>query len=590
MSDRFARDPPFGANLTPDGHTRFRFWAPAQQTVSVALEGGPLLPMERSPDGWFEATAPCGAGARYRYRLADCTLVPDPASRAQADDVHGPSAVIDPRAYAWRDPGWQGRPWRETVLYELHVGTCGGFAGVAKRLPRLRDLGVTAVELMPINDFPGRRNWGYDGVLPYAPDAAYGTPDALKSLVDTAHELGLMIFLDVVYNHFGPDGNYLSLYAPQFFRQDHKTPWGPAIDFRQPVVRSFFTENVLLWLMEYRFDGLRFDAMHAIEEQDWVDEMAAAVRATVETGRHVHLVLEHHNDASHLEKDCDAQWNDDGHNVLHVLLTGEHGGYYADYVDRPAEKLACCLADGFIFQGEHCRYLDAPRGMPSAHLPPTAFVLFLQNHDQIGNRAFGERLTTLSDPPALEAAIALMLLCPQIPLLFTGEEDASRTPFLFFTDHNQELAVAVREGRRNEFARFPAFADPSTRECIPDPNAVRTFEASVPHADPQAGPARNALYRRLIALRHAEIMPRLDGTRSIAARAVGAKAVLARWRLGDGGVLTIGTNLGGEPAAMSAPAGELLFATSPDAAQQAQAGCLARHATVAYLEREPADE
>jgi maltooligosyltrehalose trehalohydrolase len=589
MSDRFARDSSHGANLS-DGVARFRLWAPAQEAVSVALEGGPLLPMERSSDGWFEANTPCVAGARYRYRLADGTLVPDPAARAQADDVHGPSVVIDPRAYAWRNPVWQGRPWREAVLYELHAGTCGGFAGVAKRLHRLKDLGITAVELLPINDFPGRHNWGYDGALPYAPDAAYGTPDALKSLIDTAHELGLMIFLDVVYNHFGPDGNYLSLYAPQFFRQDHTTPWGPAIDFRQPVVRGFFTENVLQWLMEYRFDGLRFDAVHAIEEQDWVDEMAAAVRATVEPGRQVHLVLEHHNDASHLDKDCDAQWNDDGHNVLHVLLTGEHGGYYADYVDRPAEKLARCLADGFIFQGEHCGYLGAPRGMPSAHLPPTAFVLFLQNHDQIGNRAFGERLTTLADPAALEAAIALQLLCPQIPLLFMGEEDASRSPFLFFTDHQPELAASVREGRRNEFARFPAFADPATRERIPDPNAVRTFEASIPHADAQAGPARNALYRRLIALRQAEIVPRLDEARSIEARAVGAKAVLARWRLGDGAVLTIGTNLGAEPASMPAPAGKLLFATSPDAAQQAQAGCLARHTTVAYLERDSADE
>jgi maltooligosyltrehalose trehalohydrolase len=590
VSDRFARDPPYGANLSADGRARFRLWAPAQETASVALEGGPLLAMERSPDGWFEASAPCAAGTRYRYRLADGMLVPDPGARAQADDVHGPSVVVDPRAYAWRNPGWQGRPWRETVLYELHVGTCGGFAGVAKRLPRLRDLGITAVELMPINDFPGRHNWGYDGALPYAPDAAYGTPDALKSLIDTAHDLGMMIFLDVVYNHFGPDGNYLALYAPQFFRQDHTTPWGPAIDFRQPVVRSFFTENVLLWLMEYRFDGLRFDAVHAIEEQDWVDEMAAAVRATVEPGRHVYLVLEHHNDASHLEKDCDAQWNDDGHNVLHVLLSGEHGGYYADYADRPAEKLARGLADGFIFQGEHCQYLGAPRGMPSAHLPPTAFVLFLQNHDQIGNRAFGERLTTLADPAALEAAIALLLLCPQVPLLFMGEEDASRTPFLFFTDHKPDLAQAVREGRRNEFARFPAFADTATRERIPDPNAVRTFEASVPHADPRHGAARNALYRRLIALRHAQIVPRLDGARSLDAHAIGAKAVLARWRLGDGAVLTIATNLGAEPASMSPPAGEPLFATSPDAAQQVQAGCLSGHSTVAYLERASADE
>src|SRR3984957_16180415 len=580
----------FGAELRSDGQTRFRLWAPAQESVSVAIESGPILPMTRSPDGWFEAIGQAPAGSRYRYRLSDGMLVPDPASRCQAGDVHDPSIVVEPKAYTWRNTSWRGRPWPETVLYELHPGTSGGFKGIVGELPRLAALGITAIELMPINDFPGQRNWGYDGVLPYAPDASYGTPEDLKALIDAAHDQGLMIFLDVVYNHFGPDGNYLSLYAPQFFREDHHTPWGPAIDFREPNVRAFFTGNVLYWLMEYRFDGLRFDAVHAIEQQDWVDEMAATVRASIEPGRHVHLVLEHHNDASHLDRDCDAQWNDDGHNVLHVLLTGEHGGYYADYVDRPAEKLARCLAEGFIFQGEHCGYLGAARGMPSAHLPPTAFVLFLQNHDQIGNRAFGERLTTLADPEALAAAIALQLLCPQVPLLFMGEEDASRTPFLFFTDHQAELAEAVREGRRNEFARFTAFADPATRERIPDPNALRTFEASVPHADPAAATARSALYRRLIALRRAEIVPRLDGTCSIEARAIGAKAVLAHWRLGDGTMLTIGTNLGDESGSMPAPVGELLFATSPDGAQQAQAGWLPRHCTVASLKREAAHE
>ena len=370
MSDRFAYDLPFGASVLHDGQTRFRFWAPAQESVSVAIEDAALLPMARSPDGWFEAIGRCSPGTRYRYRLADGMLVPDPASRAQVQDVHDPSVVIDPRTYAWRNTTWRGRPWTDTVLYELHVGAFGGFTGVIKELPRLAALGITAIELMPINDFPGRRNWGYDGVLPYAPDTSYGTPEDLKELIDAAHDQGLMIFLDVVYNHFGPDGNYLSLYAPQFFREDHHTPWGPAIDMRQPTVRRFFTENVLYWLMEYRFDGLRFDAVHAIEEQDWVDEMAATVRSVIEPDRHVHLVLEHHNDASHLECDCDAQWNDDGHNVLHVLLTGEHSGYYGDYLDRPAEKLARCLADGFIYQGELSQYQGGPRGMPSGHLPP----------------------------------------------------------------------------------------------------------------------------------------------------------------------------------------------------------------------------
>src|SRR5579859_2723171 len=555
----------FGAKVRPDGRTRFRLWAPAQESVSVAIENGPVMPMARTADGWFETVGEAPAGSRYRYRLSDGTLVPDPASRFQAGDVHDPSIVIDPKTYTWRNTLWRGRPWAETVLYELHPGTAGGFKGIIGELPRLATLGISAVELMPINDFPGKRNWGYDGVLPYAPDASYGTPEELKMLIDAAHNQGLMIFLDVVYNHFGPDGNYLSLYAPQFFREDHHTPWGPAIDFREPNVRAFFTGNVLYWLMEFRFYGLRFDAVHAIEQQDWVDEMAAAVRASIEPGRHVHLVLEHHNDASHLDRDCDAQWNDDGHNVLHVLLTGERDGYYGDYVDRPADKLARCLSEGFIFQGEISQYQGGSRGMPSAHLPPTAFVLFLQNHDQIGNRAFGERLTTLVEPRALEAAIALVLLCPQIPMLFMGEECGSRTPFLFFTDHHGELAEAVRNGRRNEFARFPAFANPAVRERIPDPNALRTFEASIPHHDIEHGAARGALYQRLLGLRQSAIVPRLVGAASCGAAVIGDKAVQASWRMGDGATLTVASNLGRDPVALNAAPGELLFSTAMDA-------------------------
>jgi malto-oligosyltrehalose trehalohydrolase len=584
---RFGRDLPFGATLLPGGDARFRLWAPGQEAVALAFEQGALLPMQRSPDGWFEAVAPCPAGTRYRYRLADGTLVPDPASRFQPEDVHGPSQLIDPRSYAWRNPGWRGRPWRETILYELHAGALGGFDGVARELPRLRDLGVTAVELMPVNDFPGRHNWGYDGVLPYAPDSAYGTPDALKALVDAAHDHGLMIFLDVVYNHFGPDGNYLHAYAPPFFRDDHKTPWGPAIDFRRPEVRAFFTENVLMWLMEYRFDGLRFDAVHAIEDQSWVDAMAATVRATVEPGRHVHLVLEHHNDASHLERDVDAQWNDDGHNVLHALLTGEDGGYYADYSDQPAARLARVMAEGWVYQGEHSAYLDGPRGSRSAHLPPTAHVLFLQNHDQTGNRALGERLTVLTARPALEAAIALLMLSPQIPLLFMGEETASRTPFLFFTDHGPDLAEAVREGRRNEFARFADFADPAKRERIPDPNAPGTFQASIPLPDPEQAAARTALYQRLIRLRLQHIAPLLDGARGIGGQAIGPKAAMAQWALADAGggrraTLTIATNLDAAPVPFTPPPGQRLF--SNHALQDAT---LPGFCTAAFLDAAP---
>jgi maltooligosyltrehalose trehalohydrolase len=547
----------FGVTRLPDGTVRFRLWAPAQETVSVAIENGDLLPMQRSPCGWFHAESAAPDGTGYRYRLADGSMVPDPASRRQADDVHGPS-VVQTTPFAWKHPDWQGRLWTEVVLYEVHAGLAGGFRGVQDDLPRLKELGVTAIELMPVNDFPGQRNWGYDGVLPYAPDSAYGSPDDLKRLVDAAHGLGLMMFLDVVYNHFGPDGNYIGLYAPQFFRDDVKTPWGSAIDFRRREVRNYFTCNVLMWLTEYRFDGLRFDAVHAIREQDWIEEMAATVRASVDPARHVHLVLEHHNAASLLRTSADAQWNDDGHNVLHVLLTAEVGGYYADYARDAAAKLARVLSEGWVYQGERSAYLDGPRGEPSADLPPYAHVLFLQNHDQIGNRAFGERLTVLATPQALEAAIALQMLCPQIPLLFMGEETASTTPFLFFTDHHDELADAVRNGRREEFAGFAEFADPEQRERIPDPNAVETFAASVPAAG--IGD-RFAFYQRLIAVRMRDIVPRLIGTVSLGAEAISPKAVLARWRMGDRSRLTIVTNLGADDAPFKLPSGRLLFST-----------------------------
>jgi maltooligosyltrehalose trehalohydrolase len=439
---------------------------------------------------------------------------------------------------------------------------------------------------MPVSDFPGRRNWGYDGVLPFAPDTAYGTPDELKALVDAAHDLDLMIFLDVVYNHFGPDGNYLASYAPKIFRHDVATPWGAAIDFRLPQVRRFFTENALYWLMEYRFDGLRLDAVHAIPEPGWLDEMAATVRATVEPGRHVHLVLEHDgNVASHLHQQFDAQWNDDGHHVLHVLLTGEIEGYYADYKDDPATGLARCLAEGFVYQGQPSPHRDGqPRGTPSQGLSPTAFVLFLQNHDQVGNRAFGERLTALAAPAALEAAIALQILCPQIPLLFMGEEYASTTPFLFFSDHHGDLADAVRDGRRREFAKFAAFADPARRETIPDPNAPASFDNSVPQADPEHAEARSDLYRRLLALRRAEIVPRLPGTRSAGAVPIGPAAVSACWRMGDGAILTLAVNLGTEPVALTPPPGDVLFEGRAGAAECARAGHLPAWTTLAYLE------
>lgn len=549
-------------------------------------------PMTRRDGGWFEAEADCGAGARYRYRVRDDLSVPDPASRAQAGDVHDASIVCDPDAYRWRHPQWRGRPWHETVLLEVHPGAFGGFAGIARQLPAWADMGITAIELMPVADFPGPRNWGYDGVLPYAPDAAYGTPDELKALVDTAHGLGIMMFLDVVYNHFGPDGNYLGAYAPDFFRDDQHTPWGQAIDFRQQAVRDFFTENALYWLSDFRFDGLRFDAVHAISDKEWLAEMAQPVRAAL-PDRHVHLVLENDDNLARLlerspRRLFDAQWNDDIHHALHVLLTGEREGYYGGYIDHPAQKLARGLAEGFIYQGEAPLYPGGkPRGEPSGYLPPTAFVAFLQNHDQIGNRAFGERLTTLARPEALRAAMALLLLAPHIPLLFMGEEFGARQPFLYFTSHpDAQLADAVREGRRQEFARFAAFADPATRERIPDPNAEQTFRDSIPQADgAQAGQWR-AWMKSVLAVRHAHIVPRLQDARAVGAEAVGPAAVVARWRMGDGRVLAIALNLGAEPLKLAPPSVEadVLMETEGVSASLAN-GELPAYAFIARLER-----
>ncbi|MFV3380437.1 malto-oligosyltrehalose trehalohydrolase [Pseudomonas sp. NY15354] len=553
-----------GAHLLDATSARFALWAPDARSVSLQLEQQPAVELLPEAGGWFTGLAPCQVGDRYRYRIDGTLQVPDPASRYQPEGVQGPSQVVDISGYPWRHP-WQGRPWHEAVIQELHVGLLGGYAGVIRELPRLAGLGITAIELMPLGQFPGTRNWGYDGVLPFAPQHTYGTPAELCRLIDEAHGHGLMVLLDVVYNHFGPDGNYLHQYASTFFREDRQTPWGAAIDFRQPQVREYFIQNALMWLRDYRFDGLRLDAVHAIDQPDFLIELAQRVRTDVAPERQVWLVLENeHNQASLLEQGFDAQWNDDGHNALHVLLTDETEGYYADYKDRPIEKLARSLGEGFVFQGQANRH-GTPRGEPSGHLAPSAFVLFLQNHDQIGNRALGERLTRLCPPPALRAATGLLLLAPMIPLLFMGDEEGSRQPFLFFTDHHDALADAVREGRRAEFAHFAAFADPVQRERIPDPNAQATFDASQLAAQ-EVVAGWHGLYQRLLTLRRLHVTPHLPGTRALGATVLGERALTARWRLGDGSELRIDLNLANEPQSVALPPVERWLFDSSDTA------------------------
>ena len=531
---------PFGAQVLGEGGVRFRLWAPAAQQVALSLDGA-SFPMKGLEDGWFERVEKARPGARYRYRIDGGEEVPDPASRFQPGDAEGPSEVVDAAAFPWQDGPWRGRPWREAVIYELHAGTFssrGNYEGILERLPYLRDLGVTALELMPLADFCGRRNWGYDGVLPFAPDSRYGRPEALKALVQAAHEAGLMVFLDVVYNHFGPKGNFLHRYAPQFFTGKHKTPWGAAIDFSNHFVRSFFVHNALYWLEEYRFDGLRFDAVHAIIDESprhILDEIASTIKDRFKDERQVHLVLE--NDANQARflgpGKLDAQWNDDSHHGYHVLATGESDGYYAAYADAPARHLARALAEGFAYQGEVSPFSGEPRGEPSAHLAPSCFVDFMQNHDQIGNRAHGERLVSLSEERILRCLSAILLLAPSPPLLFMGEEWGCHQPFLYFCDFEGELGEAIRKGRRGEFARFAAFADARARARIPDPLAEQTFKRSVLRWKDQRGAAGRAWhghYKALLEIRRAEIAPRAFGPGRY--RMLGERAFEVSWQGG----------------------------------------------------------
>ncbi len=534
----------FGPLITPEG-VQFRLWAPAAQEVSLVLPDSEK-PMRQAEGGWFEALEPdAGAGTRYRFRVDKKNLVPDPASCFQPEDVDGPSEVIDGE-FDWHE--WNGRPWEEAVIYELHVGTFtpkGDFLSVIEKIPHLKDLGITAIELMPLADFSGRRNWGYDGVLPYAPDSAYGRPEDLKSLVNAAHRAGLMVFLDVVYNHFGPKGNFLHQYAPQFFTERHKTPWGAAIDFSRREVRDFFIENARYWLQEYRFDGLRFDAVHAIVD-DSPHHILDEIRNSVPPEKH--LVLENDaNQARYLESYA-AQWNDDSHHAFHVLASGEAHGYYAAYAGSPARHLARCLAEGFAYQGEFSPFSHAPRGEPSGHLPPTAFVDFLQNHDQIGNRAFGERLVTLTDDEQLRVLTAILLLAPSIPLLFMGEEWGSRQPFQFFCDFPGELGKAVRAGRRREFPHIESMPDPTAegtfRQCVLDWHDART----------RNGKEWLAFYRELLHLRREKVVPL--NARGGTYRMHGERAFEVNWDR-----LALLANCGDQPVSAAPPGGKLLWAS-----------------------------
>ncbi|NNH62234.1 malto-oligosyltrehalose trehalohydrolase [Rhizobium laguerreae] len=562
----------FGPAFTEEG-ILFRLWAPLHESVSLKLEGADPRPMQALGNGWHHYTvADASVGTRYRFVLPDGLEIPDPASRFQPQDVHGPSEVVDLSFYRWKTIDWAGRPWEEMVIYEMHIGCFtpeGTFKAAIEHLDYLQQLGVTALQIMPLSEFPGRYSWGYDGVLPYAPDRSYGRPEDFMALVDAAHQRGISVFLDVVYNHFGPAGNYIPAYAP-LFTDHHKTPWGNGINYDgdgSEMIREFIIENAIYWITEFRLDGFRFDAVHAIKDdsaEHLLHALARRVRAAA-CSRHVHLIVENEeNDSDLLQRDENgevrlftAQWNDDVHHVLHITATGETFGYYADY-SGDAGKLGRALAEGFVFQGEHMPYRGGSRGRPSGHLPPTAFISFIQNHDQIGNRALGDRILASSPADVVKAVVAIYLLAPEIPMLFMGEEWGAKEPFPFFCDFDEDLNEKVRKGRREELSRLPGF----DANDLLDPTAPSTFAAAKLDWSKLTSSEILDFYRTLLDLRHRRIVPLLKGAGAGNAvyRSAGS-ALAVDWSLAQNRRLHLHANLGAEaaPLVSEQDVGETIF-------------------------------
>lgn len=558
----------FGAEVRP-GSTRFKIWAPKCKTVRLKLKGSRTnLELENAGDGFHRLDVEgVGAGTLYKYLLPDGTEIPDPCSRYQPDDVHGCSQVIDPAAFEWTDVDWQGRIWEEAIIYELHIGTftkAGTFAAAQAKLDHLVSLGITAIQLMPLADFYGEFNWGYDGAAWFAPDSSYGRPEDLKAFIDAAHRCSLMVFLDVVYNHFGPHGNYLPLVAPIFTKR-HTSPWGEAINYDDTgaaTVRELVVENALYWVTEFNLDGLRFDAVHAISDNSpshILELLAARIRAS-QPNRHIHLIVENSDNqelwlrrnSNGLPVHYTAQWNDDVHHLLHSAATGENTGYYADFdnLEERSNKLGRALAEGFAYQGEFKPHEGMKRGEPSVGLPATSFVAYMQNHDQVGNRVKGDRIGRLANADAVKALSAVYLLCPQIPMLFMGEEWASERPFPFFSDVPVEMREMVRKGRQDQLKSTPEHEDPTkpdVHEAV-DPTSGATFRSAKLDWEKVArGPQADWLqhYRQLIDIRQKEIVPRLAGMTGFAAsyEVLGPKCVLVTWKMGDGSTLRLYANL-----------------------------------------------
>ena len=514
---------PVGAEPQPQpgGGVHFRVWAPRCREIAVEIEGAPPIPLQAEADGYFSGlVADAGAGMQYGFRAGTAAkLLPDPASRFQPEGPHGPSEIVDPGTFRWTDQGWRGRRREELVIYEMHVGSFtseGSWAAAARELPELATLGITCIELMPVADFAGRFGWGYDGVDLFAPTRLYGRPDDFRRFVDRAHADGIAVILDVVYNHFGPDGNYLGCFSQSYFSDRYKNEWGDPINFDGPdsgPVREFFIANAGYWIDEYHLDGLRLDATQQIFDASDDNIMAAIVRRVREAagGRASFIVGENEPQHTRLVRPperggygLDALWNDDFHHSAMVALTGRHEAYYSDYRGRGSEFVAAAKY-GFLYQGQRYVWQRQRRGRLALDLAAESFVVFLQNHDQVPNSSAGRRLHALTSPGRYRAMTAYMLLMPGLPMLFQGQEFAASTPFLYFADHRPGLAEAVRRGRGEFLAQFPSLADPELSQHLADPGAEETFRRCVlDFGQRERHAAAYALHRDLLALRRSD--------------------------------------------------------------------------------------
>jgi maltooligosyltrehalose trehalohydrolase len=578
--DDMMRRLPVGAEVQPAGGVHFRVWAPRRERVDVVIDDR-AFPLESEGNGYFSApVAEARAGTRYRYRLDGGDAFPDPVSRFQPEGPHGPSEVVDPSTYAWRDREWRGLELAGQVIYEMHVGTFtreGTWEAAARELPELASLGITAIELMPVADFCGRFGWGYDGVDLFAPTRLYGTPDELRAFVDAAHAAGIGVLLDVVYNHFGPDGAYHREFSESYYSDRYENEWGDPINFDgdgAASVREFFVANAGYWIDEFHMDGLRLDATQQIFDASPTNVMAEITQRVREAARGRGTLVIAENEPQHVKLvrpvqdggfGMDGLWNDDFHHSATVALTGRNEAYYSDYLGS-AQELLSAVKWGYLFQGQRYRWQGKRRGTPGFGVAPAAFVNYIQNHDQVANSAFGRRMHELTTPGRLRAMTALMLLAPGTPMLFQGQEFAASAPFLFFADHKPELAELVCEGRKTFVSQFPSVDTEEIRALLPNPCSAESFERSkLDLGERETHAPAYALHRDLLALRREDAAFRAQRERGIDGAVLGDEALVVRFfadRPGDDRLLVV--NLGRD--LRFSPAPEPLLAPPEDRA------------------------